>query len=49
MHGDFFVTTNTESSDGVTSFGGDGGLAGKLFEDFGGSGETITRFADRDV
>ena len=41
MDGDFFVAADTECADGVAGFGGDGGLAGELFEDFGGAGETI--------
>ena len=45
VNSDLFVTTDTECSDGVTSFGGDGGLTGELFEDFGSSCETITGFA----
>lgn len=38
---DFFVATDPERPDGVPGFGGDGGLAGELFEDFGRSGEAI--------
>lgn len=32
---DLFVTTDTECSDGVPGFCGDGGLAGELLEDLG--------------
>ena len=49
VHGDLFVTTDTERSDGVAGLGGDGGLTGKLLEDLGGTGETITGFTDGDV
>lgn len=49
MHSDFFVTTDTKGSDGVTGFGSDGCLTGELFKHFGGSGEAITGFADGDV
>lgn len=49
MDGDFFVATDAECSDGVAGFGGDGCLACELFEDFGGSGETIAGFTDGDV
>lgn len=49
VHRDLFVTTDRERTDRVSGFGGDGGLTGELFEDFGGSGETITGFTDGDV
>lgn len=49
VHGDFFVTPDTERADCVPRFGGDGRLPGELFEDFGGSGEAIAGFADGDV
>ena len=38
---DFFVAADAKGADGVAGFGGDGRLAGELFEDFGGSGEAI--------
>ena len=49
VHGDLFVTTDTESADGVAGFGGDGCLTGQLFEHLGGSCQTITRLANGDV
>lgn len=49
VDGDFFVTTDAEAAEGVPRFGGDGRLAGELFEDFGRAGQSVTRFADADV
>jgi len=49
VDGDLFIATNTECSDSVAGFGGDGGLTSELFEDLGGTSETITRLADRNV
>lgn len=49
VDGDLFVPSNTECSDGVAGFRGDGGLTGELFEDLGGTGEAITRFTNGDV
>lgn len=49
VHGDLLVTTDTERADGVAGLGGDGCLAGELFKHLGGSCQTITRLADRDV
>ena len=49
VDGDFFVATDPERADGVPGLGGDGCLAGELFQDFGGTGEAIARFADADV
>lgn len=49
VDGDLLVTTDTERSDSVAGFGGDGGLTGELFEHLGGSGQTITRLANGDV
>ena len=36
MHGDFFVSFNTETSDGEAGSGGDWFLSGEIFEDLGG-------------
>jgi hypothetical protein len=41
MDSDFFVAADAKGADCVAGFGGDRGLAGELFEDFGGAGETI--------
>jgi len=49
VNSNLFVTTDTESSDGVTGFAVDWSLTGKLFEHFGCTGESVTRFADTDV
>ena len=49
VHGDLLVTTDTELADGVPRLGGDGGLAGELFENLGRPRQTITRFTDGDV
>ena len=49
VDGDLFVTTDTECSDGVSSFRCDGCLAGELFQYLGGSGQPVTRFPDGDV
>jgi len=49
VHRDLLITSDRESSDGKTGFGLDGGLTGELFENFGGSGESIAGFADADV
>lgn len=49
VHGDFFVSTDAERADGVPGFGGDGRLAGELFQDFGGTGQAITGFTDANV
>ena len=46
---DLFISSDTEGSDGVASFGSDGGLTSELFEHFGSSSESISRFSDRDV
>jgi hypothetical protein len=42
------VTTDTECTDGVAGFRGDGCLTAELFEDFGRTGKTITRLANTD-
>jgi hypothetical protein len=44
-----FITTDTECTDGVTGFRGNGCLTGELLEDLGSTGETITRLANTDV
>lgn len=49
VDGNFFVAADAEGTDGVAGFGGDGCLAGELFEDFGGTGQTITGFAYANV
>ncbi|GAO47189.1 hypothetical protein G7K_1399-t1 [Saitoella complicata NRRL Y-17804] len=49
VNGDLLVTADTEGTDGVAGLGVDGGLTGKLLEDLGGTGETITRLTDTDV
>lgn len=49
VNGNLLVTTDTECSDGVAGLGGDGCLAGKLFEHLRSSGQTITRLADGNV
>lgn len=49
VHGDLFVTTDTEGTDGVARLGVNGGLTGKLLEHLGGTSEPITRFTDGDV
>ena len=49
MYGNFFIAANGEGSDGVAGFGGNGCLAGELFQDLGGSSQSITRFTDGDV
>lgn len=46
---DFFVSTDTKGTDGVSGFGGHGRLAGQLFQHFGCTGQAITRFTDTDV
>merc|ERR1712113_540021 len=47
--GDLFVSSNTESSAGQSSLREDGGLTGQSFQNFGGSGQSITGFTDTDV
>ena len=49
VDGDLFVSTDAKGADGVAGFGGHGRLAGELFQDFGGTGQAIARFADADV
>ena len=49
VHGDLFVTTDTECSNGVPSFRCNGCLTSELFQHFGGPGQPITRFTDGDV
>jgi hypothetical protein len=44
-----FVTSDTESSDGVTGLAVDGGLTGQLLEDLGSPGKSVTRLSDGDV
>lgn len=49
VHGNLFVTTDTEGTDGVAGLAVYGGLTGKLFEHFGRTGEPIAGFTDGDV
>ncbi|PPQ69592.1 hypothetical protein CVT25_000966 [Psilocybe cyanescens] len=49
VHGDLLVTTDAKGADGVAGFRGHGRLAGKLLENLGGTGETISRFTNGDV
>ena len=42
--GDLFVTADTEGTDGDAGAGEDGALVAELFEDLGGTSQTITRF-----
>ena len=49
VNGDLLVSSDREGSDGVSGLGGDGGLTGKLLEDLGGSGKSVTGFTDGDV
>jgi len=44
-----FVTSDTESSDGVTGLAVDGGLTRKLLKNLGGSSKSVTRLSDGDV
>lgn len=47
--GDLFVTTDTESTEGVASLGGDGGLTGQLLQHLGSTGQSVTRLSDGNV
>lgn len=49
VYSDLLVTANTESTDGVAGLGVDGSLTGQLLEHLGGTSESVTRLADRDV
>lgn len=49
MDGDLFVTTDTERSDGVSSFRGNGSLTGELFQHLGSPGQSVAGFTDGDV
>jgi hypothetical protein len=49
VNGDLFVTTDGESTDGVTGLGVDGGLTGQLFKYLGGTSKSITRLTDTNV
>lgn len=44
-----FVSSDTESSDGVSSLRLDWGLTGQLLQDLGGSGQSVTGLTDTDV
>lgn len=49
VHGNLFVSSNGERSDGVSGLGVDGGLTGKLLEHLGGSGKSITGLTNTNV
>lgn len=49
VHGNLFVSSNGERSDGVSSLGVDGGLTRKLLEHLGGSSESITGLTNTNV
>lgn len=49
VDGNLLVSSDTERSDGVSGFGRDGGLTGKLLENLGSSSKSVTGFSDRDV
>jgi hypothetical protein len=46
VNGNLLVSPDRERSDSVSCFRGDWGLTGKLFQDFGCSGESITGLSD---
>lgn len=46
VRGDLLVATDAELADGVAGLGRDRCLARQLFEDFGGSRQTVTRLSD---
>lgn len=49
VDGNLFVTSDTERSDSVASLRVDGRLAGQLFQHFGSTGQSVTRFTDANV
>lgn len=49
VDGNLFVSSDTEGSNGVSSLGVDWSLTRQLFQDLGSSGQSVTRFTDRDV
>lgn len=49
VHSNLFVSSDTESSDSVSSFGVDWSLTRQLFQDLGSSGQSVTGLTDRDV
>jgi len=49
MAGDLFIPADSKVTNSVTSLGSDGGLTGKLLQDLGSSGESITGFTNRNV
>lgn len=49
VNGNLFVSSDTEGSDGVSSLGLDWSLTGQLFQNLGGSGQSVTGFTDGDV
>jgi len=49
VHGNLLITTDTEGSDGIAGLAVNGSLTAQLLEHFGGTGESVTRFTDRDV
>lgn len=49
VDGNLFIAADGERTDGVTSLGEDGSLAGQVFQDLGSTGKTISGFTDGDV
>lgn len=49
VDGDLLVTTDTEGTDGVAGLAVDGSLTAELLQHLGGTGQSVTRLADRDV
>lgn len=49
VHRDLFVSSDTESSDGVSGLRLDWGLTRQLLQHLGGSGQSVTGFTDTDV
>lgn len=49
VNSDLFVSSNTEGSNGESSLGLDRGLTGKLLQDLGCSGQSVTGLTNGDV
>lgn len=49
VHGNLFVTTDTEGTDGVAGLAVNRGLTAQLLEHLSSTSESVTRFADRNV
>ena len=49
MHGNLFITPDTERSDGVSGLGKDGCLAGQRLQNLSGTSQTITTLTYTDV